>query len=142
MNKIALITITTLMLGAAQAEYIIKQPLEQAQGGSLPSRSIIFNNDKNKVEPNNKECHYIANSYLWREQTDGQLVFFRWDGELYAKTSDLAFDPPEAYTRISTSTPVHRGLIYDGKIEFEGNRYSKGELKVAPYVYEICIESI
>lgn len=42
MKKIAIATLITLTLGSTQAEYVIKYPLEQSQGGSLPSGSIQF----------------------------------------------------------------------------------------------------
>lgn len=40
MNKIIIAALTMLTLGATQAEYTLKIPLEQAQGGSLPNNSI------------------------------------------------------------------------------------------------------
>ncbi|WP_157969684.1 hypothetical protein [Pseudomonas huaxiensis] len=42
MNKISLALLTALTLTTTQADYMIKIPLEQAQGGSLPSGSILF----------------------------------------------------------------------------------------------------
>lgn len=43
MKKIIIAALTMLTLGATQAEYTLKIPLEQAQGGSLPNSSIKFN---------------------------------------------------------------------------------------------------
>jgi hypothetical protein len=40
MRKITIATLATLMLGTAQADYTLKFPLEQAQGGTLPNGSI------------------------------------------------------------------------------------------------------
>ena len=40
MKKITIATLAALMLGTVQADYTIKQPLEQNQGGSLPNGSI------------------------------------------------------------------------------------------------------
>ena len=42
MNRISLALLTALTLTTTQADYMIKIPLEQAQGGSLPSGSILF----------------------------------------------------------------------------------------------------
>ncbi|MFZ7447026.1 hypothetical protein ACLVXS_26580 [Klebsiella pneumoniae] len=42
MNKISLALLTALTLTTTQAEYVIKKPLEQFNGGSLPNGSILF----------------------------------------------------------------------------------------------------
>ncbi|WP_137088462.1 hypothetical protein [Ectopseudomonas oleovorans] len=44
MKKIIIAALTVLTLGATQAEYTIKIPLEQNQGGSLPSGTISIKN--------------------------------------------------------------------------------------------------
>ncbi|WP_286956108.1 MULTISPECIES: leucine-rich repeat domain-containing protein [unclassified Pseudomonas] len=44
MKQITIATLAALMLGTAQADYTLKFPLEQAQGGSLPNGSITITN--------------------------------------------------------------------------------------------------
>lgn len=46
MKKIIIAALTMLTLGATQAEYTLKVPLEQAQGGSLPNGSINIKSKK------------------------------------------------------------------------------------------------
>lgn len=53
MKKVIIAALTMLTLGATQAEYTLKIPLEQAQGGSLPNGSI---NIKNQIIPEQFEC--------------------------------------------------------------------------------------
>ncbi|HIE2416449.1 TPA: hypothetical protein ACXLAG_004499 [Pseudomonas aeruginosa] len=59
--KKTLLTIAILTASAfANAEYIIKMPLEQAQGGQLPNGSIqIVKNDAAQPENDNKEELYF-----------------------------------------------------------------------------------
>lgn len=50
MNKIIIVALTMLTLGATQAEYTLKIPLEQNQGGSLPTNSIKFNTTESEED--------------------------------------------------------------------------------------------
>lgn len=51
MKRITIVTLTALMLGATQADYMIKIPLEQAQGGSLPNSSINIGSGSHQEIP-------------------------------------------------------------------------------------------
>lgn len=63
MKKITIAALTTLMLGVTQADYTLKIPLEQAQGGALPKGSITITNKIQSEE-------WLAISPTYTEWTD------------------------------------------------------------------------
>jgi|SRR3989344_2788824 len=72
MNKITIAALTMLTLGATQAEYTLKIPLEQNQGGNLPNGSIII---KKHIEITKWEP-YIAEYSEWVNQ--GSVYNCNW----------------------------------------------------------------
>lgn len=60
MNKIIILALITLTLGITQAEYTLKYPLEQSQGGPLPSGSITL---KNNLPTNSNTYSCSINEY-------------------------------------------------------------------------------
>ncbi|WP_124098423.1 hypothetical protein [Pseudomonas aeruginosa] len=69
MKIITATTLTALMLGTTQADYTMKIPLEQSQGGSLPDSSIILkpSNDEPLPEAASTECRY-SNVPMYRAE--------------------------------------------------------------------------
>ncbi len=146
--KKAAIIVTTLLLGITQADYSIKYPLEQSNGGSLPNDSISFTTgsgtgNNNPNDNSSEECSYRPydadngitygnqNIRLWR-------TYFNKNTNVISQL-DAYFD---TYSRGES------GYFPDGEI-YEENGYSyypnKSELHdtyedsvTIGYTYTIC----
>ncbi len=85
MRKITLIALCTLMLGVTQAEYQVKIPLEQAQGGSLPNASIVIGDSLGPFpgpieDIYARECIYDINDSYWVEYENFRNSTVVWKG--------------------------------------------------------------
>lgn len=148
MKKITIAILTMLTLGAVQADYTLKVPLEQNQGGSLPNGSIIYSGKNNEVS--NKQCEsynaieglagLAGASYYWRESRGShRLEEIKWNGTIYRYYSDVLL-----YKNIITDTIVHYSPVFSGSIEIEGFRYSRLNNGEPDYnlVWGVCREPI
>lgn len=99
MRKITIAALTTLMLGTAQAEYIIKTPLEQSQGGSLPNGSIQLGKTAPPVKPFDG-CVFSEgdNASFWALEPAYTLKEIYWNGQRLTRmdsTTDQWLNPEE-----------------------------------------------
>lgn len=133
MKKIIIAALTMLTLGATQAEYTLKIPLEQAQGGSLPNSSIKFNKASDSPASSTpKECLFQPNGvglppYIVSilEFEDNVMVDILWE-DLYLSGINTKY------------------------IDSDGYRYTPGELMILDesqenakiYSYQACREPI
>lgn len=69
MKKITIAILTILTIGAVQAEYVVKFPLEQSQGGSLPNGSIQTVSPWIEIEPLWGGWVLKPETTLWEPQT-------------------------------------------------------------------------
>ena len=113
MKKLTIAIATALTLGTVQAEYVIKQPLEQHNGGALPDGTIIFksNSTQAPITPT-IECQFELARTFWGAGTDSanDYIFLYWGG-----------DPIFEHTFLP-------GDGYDTKsITYNGVRYTRGD---------------
>ncbi|HFO1390972.1 hypothetical protein N5C93_13820 [Pseudomonas nitroreducens] len=128
MKEIIIATLTALTLGTTQAEYTIKQPLEQAQGGSLPNGSINVKTQRQE-QPPAKECFYSPpQESLWRTRLDGMTITVRLNGIVLVANGAAGAIYMESHT--------DSGYIYT-----PGNLIPpEGSFSI--YDYEVCREPI
>lgn len=116
MNKITIAALIGLFLGvgATQAEYTVKQPLEQALGGSLPSGSIRFNNQETSTT---NEGDWIPTDryYLEDWQATGNLL-------------SCIIDPYDN---------EYMGPFYKTCVETESRKYKEREINTATGEYRL-----
>lgn len=136
MKRIIIAALTIFTIEASQAEYTIKQPLEQSLGGSLPSGSIQFatSNTTPSQDPTAEiECNVLDAypGYFWSiisSNTGFYSEAVRWDAANYSINHNVE-NPlnPASYTR--------DGYIYTKGELHHTNDLGSGNLA---YVYEVC----
>lgn len=156
MKIITATTLTALMLGTSQAEYTVKIPLEQDQGGNLPSQSIQIKHTTTVIptvpeapvengsdtEPFLSGCRYEIYNYQveYYSSNSGaspnytnlvQSTFFTWEGEVkgYIAGSASSFSDGE-----------YRYYVNDN--EMDQSAYQGGGYWHVSKYYEICREPI
>lgn len=124
-TKILISTLTVLIINSSQAEYIIKQPLEESQGGHMPNNSIKYNTvggEGNEVSQ--KQCEPYSELYTWSAMRGSQsLLLLQWNELSYSYVYDGG---NYGYKNNNTNIILHSGLVYES-IDLEGFRYTKGE---------------
>lgn len=119
MKKSILTSLTALAISTAQAGFIIKIPLEQAQGGHLPNGSIKLSKPSTTPpqEPSNgKECHLNQEQgfVVYRVEANINEVWtpvniFIWDSErINAEFTEERTYQMNGYLYSSESLPYGR----------------------------------
>jgi len=160
MKKIIIPFMFALTSSMANAEYLIKIPLEQAQGGHLPNGSIILGagvtqpapevEPTPEIPPSDKKCFPYTSEgvYFWREDdavAAGQfyLSLMYWKEKGYSINRGYNGYSPS----INRDQTIYNGRVHDGEIILEGYKYTRyGEMikiyGTDDHFYGVCRESI
>lgn len=141
MKKITIATLTALMLGATQAAYIVKVPLEQAQGGSLPSGSIQFGASSEVLPPDigtkpQKECIYQELDASWIE-APGNIYWYDTPYYIEIVWNGVVSDVDNSRTKTY--------FIAHDSTDNTTYKYTRGEQKkqnFTSYQYALCREPL
>lgn len=124
MKKIISAISIFIIITTAQAEYIIKMPLEQSKGGSLPNGSININTKTPApVIPEKPECILIGSSNQWLSISNSYIHIF------WRSSESIDVDIQVPYGTDSYISEKSDYLYFRGELV---NDY--GTLKM----YEIC----
>lgn len=141
MKKLTIAIATALTLGTVQAEYVIKQPLEQAQGGSLPHGSIQFSTP-NETIPDASGCVEFENSIgEWTTTSSSRFDDINgfYLGDYTMLDGVIEFKDSYSFT---TSTGIQGTLIRGALVSSYHPNGAPEDHRISNYTIRMCSDNI